>query len=119
MLLGRAVWDPALRRSAPVLRDWWDLLSLLGAVAALCLVAASGWTPLYGPLTVLQVASAVVALGLVCLTVIEVGRGSCARDVRELAGPACGALLAAYLALLGSASLRTFVEAGLHLKELS
>lgn len=119
LLLGRAIWAPALRRRTPVLHGWWDLLSLLGAVAALCLVAGCGWSPLFAPLAVLQVVEALLALGLVCLAVIEVGRGSGACGVRELAGPACGALLAAYLALLGSASLRAFLEAGLHLKELS
>jgi len=119
LLVSAAVWSPRVRRTARVVTGWRDLAAMLGLVTAFCLVTASGWPPLFDPLSVVLIAAAVLALLLVCLAVIELGKGSRSRHMRDLSGSACGALLAAYLVLLGTASFRAILEAGLHLKELS
>ena len=117
LLVGQVGFARAGRRAGAPLRGWGDLLIVLGAQAVAVLVVLSRWEPLRLPITMVLIASAVLALtGLTLAFVLLLGRReSRARATADLAGPATLALVVALVLIGGLAGGRFLLEAWLGL----
>jgi uncharacterized membrane protein len=113
LLLGQVAFAPTAQRRVRVLRGYRDLAALLATLALSGALIDMRWAPLWAPLTCLLLLATVVSLaGLLLAFVLLLGRRECrARLARELAGPACVALLAAYALIGCSAGGRFLLEA--------
>jgi uncharacterized membrane protein len=119
LLVGNVVWKPSRRTRRPVVASWWELPVMVAPALALGLLAASRWTPLYRPITLLLILGAVLALFELMLAFLQLARRreGTARAPRDLAGPATLALLLAYAFMLSLAGGRFALEWALHLPQ--
>ena len=99
LLAGYVLWDHDARSDRPVIGGWREIGHLLALSAAFGLLVAGGWEPLYRPLALTLVIAAVTTLFPLFLTLVQLvrDRQGRARNLADLAGPACVALPAVYL----------------------
>jgi NADH:ubiquinone oxidoreductase subunit 6 (subunit J) len=96
------------------------LLQILTLAAIFGILAATGWPVLYTPITLLLIVSAVMVLFTMVLALIQLARrrDATVTALGELAGPAVGALLSAYLVLAILGGGRFLLEGMLHIQPM-
>lgn len=117
LLSGSILWRRDRQVNQPIIRGWRELLVLLGLVAGFGLIAASGWTALYGPLVFILAASAVIVLFTLSLSFIQLTRRreNSAVVAADLGGPAVVALVSSYAVMLILGGGRFWLEAAMNL----
>jgi uncharacterized membrane protein len=111
-------WRDQIRQ--PLIRGWGELLQILTLAAIFGMLAASGRPVLYTPITLLLIVSAVIVLFTMALALIQLARrrDATVTALGELAGPAVGALLSAYLVLAILGCGRFLLEGMLHIQPM-
>jgi len=120
LLASNVIWRRIDQNRLPLVPGWGELLQILTLAAIFGILAGSGWGVLYTPITLLLIVSAVMVFFIMALAFIQLTRKreAAAATLGELAGPAVGALLTAYvvIALLGGG--RFLLEGMLHIQPM-
>lgn len=120
LLASNVLWSRRDQNRQPVVRGWGELLQILTLAAIFGILAGSGWSVLYMPVTLLLIVSAVMVFFTMALAFIQLARRreASVTTLSELAGPAVGALLTAYvvIAILGGG--RFLLEGMLHIQPM-
>lgn len=120
LLASNVLWSRRDQNRQPVVRGWGELLQILTLAAIFGILAGSGWKVLYTPVTLLLIVSAVMVFFTMALAFIQLARRreASVTTLSELAGPAVGALLTAYvvIAILGGG--RFLLEGMLHIQPM-
>lgn len=120
LLLALTLWRDSDRDARPIVGGIVDLVGLMLPASVFGLLAASGWSWLYAPITLLLLLAAILALFELALPFVQVARGraNAAERVRQLLGPATLALFVAFGMLAMTSGSRFLLEAALHLPAL-
>ncbi len=120
LLASNVLWRRKDQIRRPIVRGWGELLQILTLAAIFGILAGSGWMMLYTPITLLLIVSAVMVFFAMTLPFIQLARKreATVTTLGELAGPAVGALLSAYvvIAILGGG--RFLLEGMLHIQPM-
>ncbi|CCF84350.1 DUF2085 domain-containing protein [Nitrolancea hollandica] len=120
LLASNVLWCRKDQIRRPIIRGWGELLQILTLAAIFGILAGSGWQVLYTPITLLLIVSAVMVFFTIALAFIQLARKreASVTTLGELAGPAVGALLTAYvvIAILGGG--RFLLEGMLHIQPM-
>ena len=120
LLTSNVLWCRRDQIRQPLIRGWGELLQILTLAAIFGMLAASGRPVLYTPITLLLIVSAVIVLFTMALALIQLARrrDATVTALGELAGPAVGALLSAYLVLAILGGGRFLLEGMLHIQPM-
>ncbi len=120
LLESNVLWRRRGQNRQPIIRGWGELLQILTLTAIFGILAGSGWPVFYTPITLLLIVSAVMVFFTMALAFIQLARRreATVTTLSELAGPAVGALVAAYvvMAILGGG--RFLLEGMLHIQPM-
>ncbi|HEU4793258.1 MAG TPA: DUF2085 domain-containing protein [Nitrolancea sp.] len=120
LLESNVLWRRRGQNRQPIIRGWGELLQILTLTAIFGILAGSGWPVFYTPITLLLIVSAVMVFFTMALAFIQLARRreATVTTLSELAGPAIGALVAAYvvMAILGGG--RFLLEGMLHIQPM-
>lgn len=120
LLASNVLWRRRDQNRRPLVRGWGELLQILTLAAIFGILAGSGWPVLYTPVTLLLIVSAVMVFFTMALAFIQLVRRqeTAVTSPSELAGPAVGALLTAYVVLATLGGGRFLLEGMLHIQPM-
>jgi uncharacterized membrane protein len=120
LLTSNVLWCRRDQIRQPLIHGWGELLQILTLAAIFGMLAASGRPVLYTPITLLLIVSAVIVLFTMALALIQLARrrDATVTALGELAGPAVGALLSAYLVLAILGGGRFLLEGMVHIQPM-
>ena len=120
LLTSNVLWCRRDQIRQPLIRGWGELLQILTLAAIFGILATRGWPVLYTPITLLLIVSSVMVLFTMALALIQLARrrDATVTALGELAGPAVGALLSAYLVLAILGGGRFLLEGMLHIQPM-
>jgi uncharacterized membrane protein len=115
LLAASVLWSPDVASRKPLMRSWKEFLPIALIVVMFWMLLQLDWPPLFAPLAILLVFSAVLVLSTIALAAIALLSGAFQRATHpsELAGRAVAAVLLAYLVMSSIAGARFMLEAAM------